>query len=126
MFSLKVRGKFDAAHHLKGYEGKCQYVHGHTWKYELMITGLKLDHLGMLIDFQVVKEWMRDEIEGYLDHVDLNACGMFSEINPTAENIAKWIYDKLKHWGEAFGVRLDYVEVWESDNCSVRYRDETV
>jgi len=85
-----INAKFDAAHYLPGYEGKCVNMHGHTWHVEVEIAG-PVDHsTGMVIDFVKLKEAVNETIER-LDHKLLNDI----IINPTCENVAAWIWDRL-------------------------------
>ena len=95
MFEIKVSAEFEAAHRIAGYKGKCDRLHGHSWTVEAAVTGTRLDELGMLVDFKLVKGRLRELLEA-LDHMFLNDLEPFSAgINPTAENIAKWIADQI-------------------------------
>ena len=95
------------------YKGKCQFLHGHTWTSIFYITG-KVQKDGMVIDFKRIKE----VIDTFLpDHQYLNdICD-----NPTAESIAEYLYNKLSYLLNKMRLRLDTVEVWESENCGVVY-----
>lgn len=84
--------EFDAAHHLTKYYGKCERVHGHTYKLLVTVSG-ELSSNDMLIDFIILKRVVKKHILDYLDHHDLNT--IFS--NPTTELVAIWIWDKLKN-----------------------------
>ena len=118
MYELSVKSDFASAHFLRGYEGKCKTLHGHTWKVELVIESDKLVKIGMVADFAVVKKQLRDFLEE-LDHVHLNDLPYFKEINPTTENLAKYIFDEFpKRYGL---IRLKRVTVWESDQASITY-----
>lgn len=90
MYYLEKVVTISAAHHLVGYNGACRNVHGHNWKITVYCKGKKLDDIGMLVDFQKISQIVR-----LLDHTDLN-CHL-SGLNPTAENIARWICDKISH-----------------------------
>lgn len=113
MYELKIKGHFSAAHYLPNYEGKCKNLHGHTWKYEVIVrakvTKTSGPEDGMVCDFSKIK----DIIDSNYDHKCLN--NFIS--NPTAENIAKDIYFGLK----GNGIETYSVTVWESDNCSITY-----
>lgn len=118
MFELSVKGDIAAAHFLRGYEGKCKDLHGHTWKIEVLITSETLDDIGMVADFAVIKKQLKGFLEG-LDHVCLNDLPFFKEVNPTTENIAKHIYTEF---GKVIApLKLKCVRVWESDSSSVTY-----
>jgi len=116
MYRLRVKSYFNAAHKLDGYEGKCANLHGHTWKVEVFVVGDKLDEVGMLIDFNILKEKVR-EVTERLDHSFLND---FKDIgNPTSENIARYIFKNLKDLPK--NVRLEKVRVWESSTSWCEY-----
>ncbi len=117
-----VISHFDAAHHLRDYPGKCAGTHGHSFKYEVCVEG-KVDNLGMVIDFVDLKAMLEAEVENVLDHRDLNKIDYFKVANPTAENLAKYIYGLL-------AVKLPplcflvYVKVWESEQAYAQYEGE--
>ena len=118
MFELSVKGDFCASHILVGHEGKCRHLHGHTWKVEVIIKSEKLDAVGRVVDFSVVKKELREFLDT-IDHVHLNDLPPFKDVNPTTENLAKYIY-------EGFGkvcrpLALKCVTVWESDSALVMY-----
>jgi len=120
-FHLSVRGKFDAAHYLEGYQGACANMHGHTWKVEAVFEGGKLDRLGMIVDFKFLKKEMT-KIIGEFDHHCVNYI-LPKEQNPTAENIAKWIFGRLKKAVKSYSVALNVVMVWESDDAWASYSE---
>ena len=118
MYSLKVEGTFSSAHNLRGYKGKCEDLHGHNWKVEVEARGKDLGKSGMLIDFKVIKKELYNILEK-LDHRYLNNIPYFTKVNPTSENIAKYIFDYIRKkipdvWS---------VTVWESENSSARYEE---
>ncbi len=121
MIELKVKGDFCAAHLLRGYEGHCNRLHGHTWKVEITIVSNQLDHLGMVVDFKMVKKNLKQFLE-QLDHTYLNEWPAFQHINPTTENLAKYIYDGMVPI--CLPLKLTQVQVWESDLASIIYRAE--
>ncbi|MCK4491544.1 MAG: 6-carboxytetrahydropterin synthase QueD [Candidatus Altiarchaeales archaeon] len=96
---------FDAAHLLPGYRGRCERLHGHTYKLEVVVEG-KVGEGGMVMDFNHLKEVVEDSIIRKLDHENLN------EIleNPTAENIVQWIINELKNKIPVYSVKL-----WEGN-----------
>ena len=121
MFELVYKTHFAAAHNLRGYEGNCENLHGHNWKVDVRITSDGLDELGMVVEFRDVKRLVEDILEK-LDHRYLNDVEPFDKINPTTENIARFISDELaKLLPESVSVAA--VTAWESDNCGVTYRD---
>jgi 6-pyruvoyltetrahydropterin/6-carboxytetrahydropterin synthase len=118
MYSVTIQRHFDAAHHLNNYEGKCANTHGHRWIVEVKLTDANLDDVGMLIDFTNIKSKL-DTIINELDHQYLNLLPQLSEINPTAENLARYIYFRLK---PIFWI-LDTVRVYESPESWAEYYD---
>ena len=119
MFRLRTQSHFDAAHKLIGYKGKCAQLHGHTWKVEVFVVGEKLNDIGILADFKVLKGRLK-EITDRFDHSFLND---FKEIgNPTAENISRYIFENLKDLPKT--VRLEKVRVWESPDSYAEYFQE--
>ena len=125
MFEIKVSAEFEAAHRIAGYKGKCDRLHGHSWTVEAAVTGTRLDELGMLVDFKLVKGRLRELLET-LDHMFLNDLEPFSSgINPTAENIAKYIYSEMAR-SEFLteDIKLKHIQVWESPKSSVIYTED--
>lgn len=124
MYRLRIEDSFDAAHHLEGYKGKCSRNHGHTWKIEVLVAGSKLDKLGMLLDFGILKEALKEILDEAFDHYDLNQT-VFMKINPTAEHIAscltKLLRHRLKKSLKAVNAKLEKVRVWESPKAYCEY-----
>ncbi len=123
MYKINVEDKFASAHQLVGYEGPCENMHGHTWKVRVSLAGKDLDKLGMLFDFKKAKTFLKDILSEF-DHKNLNEIKYFYKENPTAENIARTIYElyngKIKGIGEA-GISLSKVTVWESETTCATY-----
>jgi 6-pyruvoyltetrahydropterin/6-carboxytetrahydropterin synthase len=119
MFTVKVQASFSSAHNLKGYKGKCEELHGHNWSVELAVSKSTLDKIGMALDFSYLKGKLHEVLER-LDHKYLNDVPYFKKINPTSENIAKYIYDTLKPRIS----NISSITVWESDNSSATYHGE--
>ncbi|MDP2939548.1 MAG: 6-carboxytetrahydropterin synthase QueD [Candidatus Omnitrophota bacterium] len=118
MYNLTVKSEFSSAHRLRGYKGKCEALHGHNWKVELMVCGSKLDKLGMTSDFKELKERLNNILKD-LDHSYLNDLAYFKKHNPTSENIAKYIFDKFN--SSSLKLKLESVTVWESDSAAATY-----
>jgi 6-pyruvoyltetrahydropterin/6-carboxytetrahydropterin synthase len=124
MFELTTIVDFEAAHRLADYPGKCCRLHGHNWRVEVTVAGTELDSLGMLIDFRDLKREVNKVIET-LDHYYLNEIEPFRTVNPTAENIAKYVYRELAgHLHAARGVQVRAVKVWESPHSACVYRED--
>lgn len=106
---------FDSAHHLHCYEGKCQSLHGHTYKLQVVMRG-KVDHRGITIDFADIKRIAKERVVDRLDHRYLNE--VLPPMNTTAENMVVWMYEELaaalREEGLHPAVRLEEVRLWET------------
>ncbi len=122
MFKLKIIQSFSSAHNLRGYKGKCESLHGHNYKVELVVQGDGLDETGMLCDFKILKKHLDTTIKE-LDHSYLNKIKPFDKLNPTAENIAKYIYEKIKFKIQNLKLKIDEVIVWESESQCAIYKE---
>jgi 6-pyruvoyltetrahydropterin/6-carboxytetrahydropterin synthase len=120
MFTLFVRETFAAAHKLDLYEGKCEELHGHNFRVEALFKGDKVGREGMLLDFTVLKAYLR-EIVSDLDHKYLNDIPFFKERASSSEYLALYIHDRLKDMVRKDGVTVSEVRVWESDNAYAAY-----
>ena len=118
MFELSVRGDIASAHFIKGHEGKCKNLHGHTWKIEVTVVSDRIDGLGMVADFTVLKRQLQ-EILDPIDHTCLNELSFFRKKIPTTENIAEYVYARFKEMIKPLDVKE--VRAWESDTSSVTY-----
>ena len=122
MFEVTVEQTFAAGHALRNYKGKCENVHGHNFKVQVVVEGEKLDETGLLVDFLDVKVAMHSIVER-LDHVFLNDIPPFDVKNPSAENIAEYFYSEMeKSLTAGLPVRIREVKVWETDIQSATYR----
>ena len=121
MYELTVKSEFEAAHFIKNYPGKCARLHGHNWQVEAVAQGTQLNELGILIDFKIFKAEL-NKILDELDHQYLNELEIFAKKNPTAENLAKEIFEKLST-SEIFtgNAKLTAVKVYESPKSCVTY-----
>jgi 6-pyruvoyltetrahydropterin/6-carboxytetrahydropterin synthase len=118
MFKARVEAGFSSAHNLRGYKGKCEELHGHNWKVEAIAQSNILDKTGLLIDFRVLKAELREVLDA-LDHKYLNDIAFFKKVNPTSENIAKYIYGRLKKRIP----KIKSVTVWENDTSAATYEE---
>lgn len=119
MYELSIETQFAAAHQLRGYKGQCENMHGHNWRVQVSISSEKLNDIGIVIDFNDLKK-ITNEVISALDHSYLNEVFPFTEINPSSENIAKWIFESLKKRLED-SVKVNSITVWESENSSATY-----
>jgi 6-pyruvoyltetrahydropterin/6-carboxytetrahydropterin synthase len=113
-FKISVTDYFSAAHSLRGYKGKCESLHGHNFKVKVTLGASTLDKLGMVCDFHIVKQELKDVL-GVLDHKHLNELKFFKKNNPTSENIARFIFESLKPMFNKPASKLLEVRVWETE-----------
>lgn len=118
MYEVRVKRHFDAAHGLRGYEGKCEAVHGHRYEVVVCLETTELNDIGLAYDFTVLKRELDRIVEG-LDHTYLNEVAPFDDLNPSSENLARFVFEQLGPSIE--GARLSAVEVWESPDSWVTY-----
>ena len=123
MYEITVEMDFDAAHFLRGYQGKCEALHGHRFKVVATLKGDKLNDIGLAYDFTLLKRHLGEILAKY-DHTNLNEVPPFNRINPSSENIATTIYNKLKKKLAGAPVSLANIEVWESPQSRVMYRPD--
>lgn len=115
-----IETQFSSAHQLRGYKGKCEAMHGHNWRVQITVSSAHLNDIGIVIDFHELKD-IAAEVISPLDHAFLNDVFPFTEINPSSENIAKWIYDSMKKKVEAKQCNISSVTVWENETSSATY-----
>jgi 6-pyruvoyltetrahydropterin/6-carboxytetrahydropterin synthase len=118
MFEVTTEINFAAAHHLREYCGSCENVHGHNWLVRAAVRSETLDKIGLAIDFKILKKYLK-MISDKLDHNDLNT--IFTQDNPSSENIAKYIYYELSKLikQDYPQVRVHRIDVWETPgNCA--------
>jgi len=123
MYEVTIIKSFSAAHFLAEIGGKCEELHGHNFKVEATVAASDLSSTGLLIDFRVLKKWL-DEILEEIDHKHLNIIPLFAGINPSAENIAKYICEKMEFKTAKARVNVVRVKIWESENAAVTYIPE--
>lgn len=122
MYTLMVETKFASAHQLRGYRGKCENIHGHSWKVQVFVTAEKLNKIDLAVDFTDLRRIANEIIEP-LDHACLNDIPPFTVINPSSENLAKWVFDSLREKVADYQVKVQAVTVWESDSASATYTE---
>lgn len=111
--------KFDAAHNLVSYKGKCEKLHGHTYRLVVVLDGVP-DREGMIMDFLELKEIVGEKVLKKLDHSYINDIVK----QPSAENIAVWVWQQLEEGVRRENCRLYEVQVWETETSGVIYRGE--
>ena len=116
MYELMIEDTFAAAHALKGYEGPCENMHGHTWKVQVFLKGEKLNKIGILQDFKNLKKTLKTILSRF-DHANLNDLVSFKKENPTSENLARIIFDEMRKIVKG----TSKVTVWESATSNASY-----
>ena len=122
-YTLKVVIDFAAAHSLRHYPGDCANLHGHNWKVEAEVTATALNEVGIGMDFKHIRQATKTVCDR-LDHTYLNELEPFTEINPTAENIAAYIYQELSSTLNSGSVKVSAITIWETERACVRYTEE--
>lgn len=132
MFRVTKEIWFCYGHRLLNYDGKCAHLHGHNGKAVITVEAASLDRLGMVVDFSLLKRVVGAWIDETLDHTMilhrddpvaplLKQAGerfLLVDVNPTAENLAKLIYDHAT----AVGFPVAEVTLWETENSFATYR----
>ncbi len=122
-YTLKVLTDFAAAHTLRDYPGDCSKMHGHNWKVEVEVTATSLNDVGIGVDFKTIRK-NANEVCDRLDHEYLNELEPFTTINPTAENIAAYLYQELSHRLNSDTTAVSAITIWETERACVRYTEE--
>jgi len=123
MYQISVEQHFDAAHFLRGYQGKCEALHGHRFRVVVKVESSLLDDIGIAYDFAELKRHLGDILSRF-DHTCVNDVPPFDKINPSSENIASTIYSELQSGLAGAPVSISAVEVWESPQSGVSYRPD--
>jgi 6-pyruvoyltetrahydropterin/6-carboxytetrahydropterin synthase len=122
MFEVMIERNFSSAHQLRGYKGKCENLHGHNYKIEIFARGRELDHIGLLVDFGELKT-AADEIVQYLDHRNINELPPFdAELNPSAENLARYILERVAARVSDERVQVYKVRCYETPTSVATYQ----
>jgi 6-pyruvoyltetrahydropterin/6-carboxytetrahydropterin synthase len=120
MYKITVLSHFSAAHRLRHLRGKCEELHGHNWKVEVSVVSNRLNKEGVVIDFTVLKQKVEKVLKP-LDHHYLNDLPYFSGKEPSSENIAKYIFDRLKAELKGYHAVLKELTAWESETSCATY-----
>jgi 6-pyruvoyltetrahydropterin/6-carboxytetrahydropterin synthase len=124
MFEISVEYAFAAGHALREYKGKCENVHGHNYKVRVTLAGDKLNSAGLLMDFVELRAQIKALAEK-LDHRFLNDIPPFDQLNPSAENLAKYFCEGIELQVRDHGLKVHGVTVWETDTTSATYRPKS-
>jgi len=122
MYEITVKAHFDTAHALRGYKGKCEALHGHRFEVVVCVATEDLNEIGLAYDFAELKRILRERVISRLDHANLNETPPFDKVNPSSENIARFVYEEIRK--VLSGIELRWVQVWESPDAWVTYYGE--
>ncbi|HEX8139684.1 MAG TPA: 6-carboxytetrahydropterin synthase QueD [Pyrinomonadaceae bacterium] len=121
-FEVMIERNFSSAHQLRGYRGKCENLHGHNYKIEIYARGQELDNIGLLVDFGELKE-AADQVVQYLDHRNINELEPFDEeLNPSAENLARYILERVSEQVTDERVQVYKVRCFETPTSVATYQ----
>jgi 6-pyruvoyltetrahydropterin/6-carboxytetrahydropterin synthase len=120
MFENTVYSHFSGAHRLRYLRGQCEALHGHNWRIEVSVVSNRLNQEGIVLDFGILKQKV-EKVLKTLDHAYLNDLPYFTKKEPSSEQIAKYIFDRLKPELRRYPVRLKRVTAWETDTASASY-----
>jgi 6-pyruvoyltetrahydropterin/6-carboxytetrahydropterin synthase len=123
MYQITVEDTFAAGHYLRNYKGKCENPHGHNYRVRVTLHGRELDRAGLLLDFKDLKEAIKPTVDR-LDHQMINELQPFNELNPPAENIARYFYDEINARlarSTSGRVSVKDVTIWETDTTTATY-----
>ena len=120
MYELKVVTQFAAAHHLRDFKGECEKLHGHNWKIEIFVCADDVGKDGLVVDFRLIKDAAKRVLDE-LDHEFLNELEAFKTVNPSSENIARHIFERLSQELINKDVEVSKVTAWESDSACASY-----
>jgi 6-pyruvoyltetrahydropterin/6-carboxytetrahydropterin synthase len=121
-FEVMIERNFSSAHQLRGYKGKCENLHGHNYKIEIYARGSELNNIGLLVDFVELKA-AADDLVTYLDHKNLNELEPFiEEQNPSAENVARFVLERLAAKINDDRVQIHKVKCWETPTSVATYQ----
>jgi 6-pyruvoyltetrahydropterin/6-carboxytetrahydropterin synthase len=126
MYVVSVQAHFDSAHFLRQYKGKCEKLHGHRYVVEAGLMAEELKENGLAYDFVDVKQHLR-ALADWLDHENINELPPFTEIESSAENLARFFYDELKErMPDDMRDALLYTKVWETPKQFAMYSEKTL
>ncbi len=124
LFEVMIERNFSSAHQLRGYKGKCENLHGHNYKVEIYARGRELDNIGLLVDFGELKD-AADEVVQYLDHRNINELPPFDvELNPSAENLARYILERVASRVGDERVKIYKVRCFETPTSVATYQTD--
>jgi 6-pyruvoyltetrahydropterin/6-carboxytetrahydropterin synthase len=123
VYEIYIQKHFSAAHSLNGYPGDCARTHGHNWIIDVFVRCRELDEIGIGIDFREIKGAVKEVLDG-IDHYNLNETPYFAEVNPTSENIAKYLYKEIGNRINSDLVGVSKIKVSETPGAGAFYWEE--
>ena len=122
MYEIVVEDEFSAAHFLKLYDGSWEHRHGHNWKVAVRAEAKKLDSMGVVMDFEMLKPALKEILSG-LNFTSLNDHPRFKDphVNSSTENIARLIYEELTKKVRSKTAKITKVTVWETPDACASY-----
>ncbi len=124
MYEVEIIANFSAAHRLRNYQGKCEHLHGHNYRVHVTARAASLGEGGMVMDFVDLKRATNLVLER-LDHFYLNEIKPFDQIEPSAENIASFLFNEIGRQLNDKSETLHSVSVWESDTSRATFFRES-
>lgn len=126
MYVVSVQAHYDSAHFLRNYKGKCENLHGHRYVVEVALATDELNKTGLAFDFVDIKKHTR-ELADWLDHQNINDLPPFDEIEPSAENQARFFFDQLRdRLPTPMAEALLYTRIWETPTQFAQYSEKTL
>ena len=120
MFKVSKEMMISATHRVREHQGGCERIHGHNWKIIVTVGAKELNLMGMVIDFKDLKNTMHKVIMP-MDHNDINTYKPFDVVNPTSENLAKYIFDEMSKELNDDRKKITEVKVYETDTSAATY-----
>lgn len=125
MFEIDIEKEFSAAHCLRGYDGNCAHLHGHNWAVRVHVRAAELDRVGIALDFKKLKAELLSLLDE-LDHKNLSDIPIFAAMNPTSENLSKYIFEAMSARINTETIKVHRVRVSESNGSGATYfHDQT-
>ena len=122
MYEVEVQGEFSSAHFIKLYDGSWEPRHGHNWKVAVVARSEKLDSIGVVVDFEMLNPTLK-KVLSEINHISINEHPEFKDgkLNPSTENIARFIHDRLAKQFRSDNAKITKVTVWETPDASASY-----
>jgi len=120
-YELMIKTDFAAAHSLRDYPGDCARLHGHNWRVKLYVACEVLDDIGLAIDYKILKKELKAALADW-DHYNLNDIPPFDRINPSSENVARILYERMAKRLNNERLQVSRISIGETCTAEVTYR----